>query len=152
MQDIWGELGLQEMPDSYDTDSNCSGGWSGGRGGACGDWVSQSTHFVTTKTEMPTNNKSHPRTGATLYATQSTRIHRRTDGHRHTASENTKIRHQCRHACTCAHTQTQQLMLLPTGKHQPTPPTCTQHTCTHTHTHEHTGGVWLMFPDFTPLT
>ena len=23
---IWGELGLQEMPDSYDTDSNCSGG------------------------------------------------------------------------------------------------------------------------------
>ena len=26
VQDIWGELGLQEMPDSYDTDSNCSGG------------------------------------------------------------------------------------------------------------------------------
>ena len=26
VQDIWGELGLQELPDSYDTDSNCSGG------------------------------------------------------------------------------------------------------------------------------
>ena len=26
VQDIWGELGLQEMPDSYDTESNCSGG------------------------------------------------------------------------------------------------------------------------------
>ena len=26
VQDIWGELGLQEMPDCYDTDSNCSAG------------------------------------------------------------------------------------------------------------------------------
>ena len=26
VQDIWGDLGRQEMPDSYDTDSNCSRG------------------------------------------------------------------------------------------------------------------------------